>query len=101
MVHRILMGREDHATPHGAKDMAVDLLRKGTIIAAWDLSPGGFYNCVRILSPGRPRDVLTPAQQKVFDDLLDEEGLKYHVIRRNDVGSYLGVVGTLIQLPRG
>jgi hypothetical protein len=44
-------------------------------------------------------NVTTPAQQAAFDAMLDNEGQNFGVIRRNDVGAFLGVVGTLIEPP--
>ena len=96
MIHRILIGGEGGAEPQGATAMALDLLRKSAILAAWDLAPGGFFNCVRVLSPP---DVITMAQQAIFDSMLDNAGSNFGVIRRNDVGAFLGVVGTLIEPP--
>jgi len=93
MIHRILIGGEGGSEAQGAVAMARDLLGKGAILAAWDLSPGGFFNCARVLSPV---NVVTTDQQAGFDAMLDNEAKNFAVIRRNDVGAYLGVVGTLI-----
>jgi hypothetical protein len=95
MIHRILMGA-DTGSEQGAIKMAIDLLRKSAILAAWDLSPGGFFNCVRVLSLP---NVVTPDDQAGFDAMLDREGRDFGVIHRNDVGAFLGVVGTIIQPP--
>jgi len=96
MVRRILIGAEGGAEPQGAVAMALDLFANGTIIAAWDLSPGGFFNTARVISQ---LNVITPADQAAFDAVLDAEGKRFNVIRRNDVGAYLGVVGVPIQPP--
>jgi hypothetical protein len=94
MIHRILIGADASAEPQGAIAMARDLLLKRAILAAWDLSPGGFFNCARVLSP---LSVVTPDDQAAFDAMLDNEARNFAVIRRNDVGAFLGVVGTLIE----
>jgi hypothetical protein len=96
MVRRILIGAEGDAEPQGAVAMALDLFANGTIIAAWDLSSGGFFNTARVISQ---LNVITPADQAAFDAVLDVEGKRFNVIRRNDVGAYLGVVGVPIQPP--
>jgi hypothetical protein len=93
MVKRILVGSEGGSEPQGAKAMAVDLLRKKAIDAAWDLATGGYFNCVRVQSPSH---VITPQEQAAFDAMLDQEGRNFNVVRRNDSGHYSGVDGTPI-----
>jgi|GEM_PF-7005107 hypothetical protein len=95
MIHRILIGAEGGSEPQGAIAMARALLVRCAILAAWDLAPGGFFNCARVLSlPG----VVSSDDQAAFDAMLDNEARSFSVIRRNDVGAFLGVVGTLIEL---
>jgi hypothetical protein len=78
--------------------MVKDLLKAPPrILGAWDLSTGGFFNRVRVLSLP---NVISSQQEVTFDDMLEEEAAKFRdVVWRNDVGAELGVVGTPIQLP--
>jgi len=87
MIHRILEGQR-------ATDMALDLLRQQKIVMAWDLSPL-FVDCVRVLSLPT---VITPEDQQEFDNLLEDQGVEYDVVWRNDVGAYLRVVGRQLQV---
>ena len=66
------------------------------ILAAWDLSPAGFLNWVRVLSLPA---VMSSQDQMAFDSMLEEEAGKFHdVVWRNDVGAELTIVGTLISV---
>ncbi len=89
MIHRMLIGAD-------AVNMAKTLLSEPTpkILAAWDLSPAGFFNHARVLSLPT---VLSSQDQLDFDSMLEEEAGKFDdVVWRNDVGAELTVIGTPI-----
>lgn len=76
--------------------MAKDLLAESSpkILGAWDLTPAGFTNRVRVLSLP---NVIDMQSQLTFDSMLEEESQKFEdVVWRPDVGSEITIVGTPI-----
>ena len=89
MIHRMLIGAD-------GVTMAKALLGEPSpkILAAFDLSPAGFFNHVRVISLPA---VVTSMQELEFDSMLEEEAGKFDdVVWRNDVGREVTVRGTPI-----
>lgn len=91
MIHRMLIGGD-------ALNMAKALLGEPDrkVLAAFDLSPAGFFNHVRVISLPQ---VNSSQQQLTFDSMLQEESQKFEdVVWRPDVGAEITVVGTPISV---